>query len=137
MDKKILRELAEKAIYLKNNPQRQQVDAVDEAWGINAIYDYRGFFLALHALNAEATPETILLLLDEIEAMRKTLPSEWVSVNTAMPTKSGEYLVYVQGSNGNKFVSIVWHHCCAKKFMEYVTHWQELPAAPEEIRKPA
>lgn len=66
-----------------------------------------------------------------------TAVSEWISVKDRVPTVQGDYMVWIDGTGdtgditpGVRVPFFFW----GGKFREDVTHWQEIPAGPDEVK---
>jgi hypothetical protein len=68
--------------------------------------------------------------------MGETMHNEWVDVNNKLPKTTGEYIVWYFHS-GNNEVGLLYFNgdCWSGEIGASVTHWRELPEAPNIIKK--
>ncbi|ENZ8428196.1 DUF551 domain-containing protein [Klebsiella aerogenes] len=110
---------------------KYDVTEVDEAWA-------RGFNACRAAMLQDGPVTTANKL-----GNSPVIPDTWITVSERMPENkpgSYEYLVFEKLNNrvnhdywnvpdaGDDTFTPFWNH-----YGEYVTHWMELPAAPQEV----
>lgn len=82
--------------------------------------------------------KTDVMLIDEFLELWEVVEDGWISVDDQLPSRNGEYLVYVSGGYisideyCDRFHANKWGYYTGHDG-NYVTHWLPLPQKPSEI----